>query len=120
MSNIYSNIDRRLVLLLLTSNIFWTSNLLLILLFLLLYYFNILFEPGNLKFQTVNLLPVTVRNISSYGPGKYVGLHVFTQIHQTRLQKNNFSRHSFKKISRALPPNFLRISLLSNTFKILL
>ena len=37
--------------------------------------------PEKLQFQTINLFSGTVRNILSYGLGKFVGLDVFMFFH---------------------------------------
>ena len=49
--------------------------------------------PEKRTFQTINLFLVTVRNILSYGLGKFVRLYVL------RMRKDNLSRQHFKKIS---------------------
>ena len=64
--------ERRLLLLLLTLDIFRSL--------FYCYYYWIWFEK--IRFQTLNLFWVTVRNILSYGLGQFVGLHIFIFIHR--------------------------------------
>ena len=57
--------------------------ILLILLFLLLYYCWFAGWTWHPKISDNKLLPVAARNVLSYGLEKFVGLHVFTLVHQT-------------------------------------
>ena len=68
------------------------------------------------KWQTENVLSVTVKKILSYGLGKSVGQYAFILIH-LRLQKDKFSQQ-FKKISETLKIYLRIVNYNDRVFKI--
>ena len=68
------------------------------------------------KWQTENVLPVTVKKIFSYGLGKSFGQYAFILIHPW-LQKDKFSQH-FRKISETLKIYLRIVNYNDRVFKI--